>query len=772
MNKVFSKCLVTGLILVFSALLFGCGSESGGEEPAATLAWPAVNRSSSEVCASCHGTGEVSDVDLKHSERDYGTQTVEGAYVAAIDTVTIPDAAGAGGVPTIGFTVRDENGTGVTGLTDFRFSVAKLVSTADGDASYWQSYINRSATKAVGDPGTAPDGTIAVQATYESAAAENLTDNDDGSYTYVFNADLSAVTVVAGEALDVTYVPALTHRFAIQIGGHGEPVANPIYDFQPSTGLRPADGIESRSIATVASCNECHHKLALHGGARIEVEYCVTCHNPGSVDPNSGNTIDMKVMIHKIHRGEDLPSVMAGGEYAIWGYRDSKHDYSDVVLPQDIRNCVKCHDAADVATPDGANWVNTPTMEACGSCHDNVSFTSPVPAGMVLHGGSAQSDNSLCALCHSNAALPQFYIPDVHAIAEEAAALAFQFDIVDIADTDKGESPVVTFSVSDPTSGVFYDILTDPEFTAGSTSRLYVLIGWNTKEHTNGGSGQTPGLPVQINALTDATDNGDGTFSVTSPVVIPDDVSGSGVVAIEGHPAAVGTTPGTYDMRVPVKNAIRSFAITDVFAMNRRKVVDVAKCNQCHGNISMHGNNRTGNIQVCVICHNGAATDINRRPDDPATTSDGKVEETIDFKHLIHAIHGAAIREEGIVVYGYGNSEHDFSDVEYPGIINKCDACHVSDTHKLPLDGAVWTTSINTGDDLADPDDDRWMTQTVSVCSSCHDGSDDTEHMLQKGGGFDRVRPEPVEEGDDNAGVVQPPGHSTAPGCTAATACH
>ncbi len=771
MNRIFSKCLITGLVLTFSALLFGCGSESGGEDPPPTLSWPAVSRSSGEVCASCHGTGEVADVDLKHSELDYRTQTVEGAYIASIDGVTIPNAAGAGGAPTITFTVRDENGTGITGLEDFRFAAAKLVAAAGGDASSWQSYVNRLATKAVGDPGSAADGSTAVQATYESAVAANLTDNGDGSYTYLCDVDLSAVTVAAGEVLDVAYEPALTHRFAIQIGGHGDPVANPVYDFQPSTGLRPAGGIATRNIATVASCNECHHKLAVHGGARTQVEYCVTCHNPGSADANSGNTIDMKVMIHKIHRGEDLPSVMAGGEYAIWGYQDSKHDYSEVVFPQDIRNCTKCHDAADAATPDGANWINNPTMEACGSCHDNISFTSPAPTGKVLHGGSVQPDNSLCAVCHSDIALASLYVANVHEMAQEVAAKAFKFTIVDIADTDKGESPVVTFSVTDPTSGTAYDILADPEFTAGSTSRLYVLIGWNTKEHTNIGSGQTPGLPVQINALTDATDNGDGTFSVTSPVAIPDDVSGSGVVAIEGHPAAVGDTPGTYDMRVPVKNAIQSFGITDVLAMDRRKVVDIAKCNQCHGNLSLHGNNRTGDIQVCVICHNGAATDINRRPDDPTTTADGKVEETIDFKHLIHAIHGAALREEGIVVYGYGNSEHDFSHVEYPGIINKCDACHINSTHTLPLAGAVWTTAIDTGDDLADPDDDMWMTQTVSVCYACHDGSDDVDHMLQKGGGFDNVRPAQVEE-DINAGVVQPPGHSTAPSCLPPNACH
>ena len=49
--------------------------------------------------------------------------------------------------------------------------------------------------------------------------------------------------------------------------------------------------------------------LNAHGGARVEVQYCVMCHNPGTTDPYSGNALDFKVMIHKIHTGNTLPSI-------------------------------------------------------------------------------------------------------------------------------------------------------------------------------------------------------------------------------------------------------------------------------------------------------------------------------------------------------------------------------------------------------------------------------------------------------------------------------
>ena len=72
---------------------------------------------------------------------------------------------------------------------------------------------------------------------------------------------------------------------------------------------------------------------------------------PQTVDPDTGNTVDMKVFIHKIHMGSQLPSVMAGKPYQIIGFNQAVSDWSTVVLPSDPRRCTFCHEAVKEPAP-------------------------------------------------------------------------------------------------------------------------------------------------------------------------------------------------------------------------------------------------------------------------------------------------------------------------------------------------------------------------------------------------------------------------------------
>ncbi|MHC4079389.1 MAG: multiheme c-type cytochrome, partial [Planctomycetota bacterium] len=76
--------------------------------------------------------------------------------------------------------------------------------------------------------------------------------------------------------------------------------------------------IDSRELVTRANCNQCHSDLSVHGNNRTEIVNCLLCHTAGSEDKNNpalaGRTPDVtiafKVLIHKIHNGANLGSVL------------------------------------------------------------------------------------------------------------------------------------------------------------------------------------------------------------------------------------------------------------------------------------------------------------------------------------------------------------------------------------------------------------------------------------------------------------------------------
>ena len=169
-----------------------------------------------------------------------------------------------------------------------------------------------------------------------------------------------------------------------------------------------------------------------------------------------------------------------------------------------------------------------------------------------------------------------------------------------------------------------------------------------------------------------------GEFKVTSTVAIPTEATGGSIlVAIDGHPAIPADAPLDASTRIPVPNAVARTANLNADGRPRRPsrptsataVVDIAKCNDCHKNLSLHGNNRQGSLDVCTTCHNTEATD-KRRPSEPGPGVDGKTQVPIDFKTMIHEIHTA-----NIVVYGFGGSRQRLrrghlpdAAVELPGL--------------------------------------------------------------------------------------------------------
>jgi len=653
----------------------------------------------------------------------------------AVSGVAIPTG---GGAPVVSLTLTNDLEQGLKDLPagDIRFTLAQLSPGTDGGSSEWQSYVTRSS-----------GGIADAQADAERGSAGAFVDNGDGTYQYTFANDLTAYP--GGPVFDGTK----THRLGIEIREQAPISSNGIIDFVPVGGAP----LFERKIVDNDTCNACHDRLEFHGGPRTDVDYCVTCHNPSSIDGDTGNGVDMKRLIHNIHS--------ARADYQIVGYGGKVHDWSDLVWTQDIRNCQTCHEEDDLNTPQASNWRLVPNRAACGTCHyDDGDATNDEHDYAIEDGehplGLLLTDDTQCVLCHGPDAVivnGDVQVARVHEIPTQIESRRFQYNIENVIDMAVGLTPTVEISVTNPLDGTYYDILNDVEFTtcAGGASRLAVGIAWNTADYTNTGSGAAAAQPISLNPLTCFGNPGatpvagsPGVFSVTAGTPIPASAIGTAAVTIDGHPAV--DIDGVVN-RIPVTNVVEYIGIDGAPAVARREVVDIVNCDNCHKELSLHGNNRTDNPQVCVTCHNPNATDVTKRvpvavPTDPPTDCInvlGTDDAPIDFKFMIHAIHASGNESDEIGqpynVCGYGNSPHTF-DIVSPGKVENCEGCHTQGTY-FPVDpNAVLGTTVDAGADWTSPIDDRVVSPNTSVCSACHVSSLAAEHMVQNGGDFNATK--------------------------------
>ena len=744
-----------GALLAALLSLAACGGTTGAPGPAGPTG--------SVGPAGVPGIGAVSAVSV----------TTATQIKATITSVQIPNS----GRPEVSFTLTDQNGVPLSGLppADVSFAIAKLVSAGTQLAAFpglsapapllqpqWQSYLYamvRPAASSVSATtpvvGTLPE----PQAVTEGGASGTLVDNGNGTYQYTFKTDIASDPVV-------TYVPTLVHRVGLEIRGLA-PANSPVYTFIPSTGA--TSGFDADDAVDGAACVACHQQLAFHGGARTNVQYCVICHNPSSVDPSSGNTLDFTVLIHKIHMGEALPSVLAGTHYYIYGYRGAVSDFSSVAYPQSdlsgnnsavsgsgTRFCATCHTPNDPNAPQSGNYQTAISAASCGACHDNVNFAT----GQNHGPGDLIVTDADCVTCHGptstidNGALQ---VVAAHTTPVDAAAQKFQYKIVSVTNTAPGQTPSVTLEVLDPTQNdAPYDILSASSPFQLPGSRLAVDLAWPTTAFNNVGSGGvtantgTPNQPVSINFQSGVTANGDGTFTANSPIPIPSTAVGSGQVAVEGR-AVVSLAnisgSGTSNVQLGVAGVSADFPITDSAAVAPTQIVSITKCDACHHNLTVHGENRSDNIELCAACHNANATDIGQHVAvsgacGPVGLAGANPEQPIDFKVLIHEIHASAALNvsntlrypSGVTICSFGATPTTFQ-VAYPGNLQDCNACHVNSSY-YPVNDAVVEGTTVVSNDRTTLADDVVISPNAAVCASCHTSTLAQQHMIQNGGNF------------------------------------
>jgi OmcA/MtrC family decaheme c-type cytochrome len=651
-----------------------------------------------------------------------------GGEAARIAAVQVSDN-GRTATMTVNFELSDD-GAPLAGVAanDIRFSVAKLIPASS--PSSWQSYINTTETKEAGDPGTTPDGTTAFQATAERASTDGgiFTDNGDGTYSYTFSLNFRTVT----NPMAVTYDPALTHRVAMQVSGN---VSNAVYDFVPGN---PNATPATRSIVANASCSECHERLGLHGGDRVSVDYCVTCHNPGTADANSGNTVDFAVMVHKIH---------AAADYTIWGFNNTKHDYSEVLYPQDLENCLKCHNGNDPATPDGDNWKNVPSDAACSSCH-------PAPNNVL----NFTPDQIEAAHVTANST------PNNPDLPPGVPNMVY---VLNSATVDGNNQAVIRFQIL--RDGVPLDLLNLPADLTAARNRPSFILAYAQEqngitepaEYNN--LGLSAGQPQSVSlSSVNLVGNGDGTFTATTTVAEfpngPFPASATlRAVGLQGYFQVDTDGDGSADHPLHTPSAVIAVSGDD----SRREVVDSNKCATCHEWFEGHGGNRVYNMNICVFCHVPNLSSSGRTVN-PATASEEVKaaygdnpllypEATNNFKDMIHGIHGGEVRTTDYEFVRNRNNgiPYNWSEVVFPQSVSNCLACHKPGTFAPPLvDGTLLTTNRTTGEidgndadtaaveaarDTVPNDTDFVITPTAAACFACHDGEEVKAHMEGNG---------------------------------------
>lgn len=513
----------------------------------------------------------------------------------------------------------------------------------------------------------------ATQATTDSGGSFQKI--SDGLYTYTF-----------GAVLPPSYNPVLAHSIGVYATRDltefdlNRQFSNDVISFVPDGSAAPV----AREIVNTANCNNCHDPLSAHGGARRDVRLCIMCHTPQSTDPDTGNTVDFKVMVHKIHSGADLPSVKMGVRYRIIGFNQTVFDFSDVHFPDDVRSCERCHDKAAQAT----NYLTKPSRAVCGSCHDNVDFAT---GKNHTAANLAQASDAQCATCHTPEGEQEFdaSIKGGHTIPTRAESLAgVKFDILGVENGTPGNRPTVRFTIRDNAG---------KPIAPSSMSSFSLVLGGPTTDYT---------AYLRDDARTARVSGNENFWTFSKP--IDPNFRGSMTVGIEGYRNATLVKGDRTQLTVRDAgfNKVFYFDAQGNAAKPRRPVVKIDGCNSCHGKLALHGGLRQ-NPEYCVLCHNPLESDKARRPADKAPV------ESIHFKTLIHRIHAAERQERDFTVYGFGNNPINFNEVKFPGDLRNCVKCHADGKQQLPL--PVGVEASFSPRDYLNP-----MQPETAACLSCH----------------------------------------------------
>jgi OmcA/MtrC family decaheme c-type cytochrome len=597
----------------------------------------------------------------------------------------------------------DSAGVTTPGLVGLSYVAAVIPNSQEDYTAYTTRSATGTALGTIQQPGADSGGTTAQVGA--------------GQYQYTFH-------TAAPSGFDATATHTIGIYGSRNLTPYGLTInyASATYNFVPNG----SSVTHVHDIIKTASCNSCHDQLSAHGGSRRGMEMCVLCHTPQNSDPNTGATMDAKVLFHKIHMGENLPSVKAGTPYVPAINSFGSFDYSAVAFPADPgdpRRCETCHSQTTGAAQATA-FLTNPTRAACGACHDDVNFATG-----ANHPGGAQFDDTQCSTCHVPQGAIDFDASILGAhVAPTASSLlsGLAVNIVSVTNSTAGNTPVVAFTVQNNAgAGIPLSALGSISFTmAGPT----VNYGW-----TNFGVSTTPGYVTESAATKSICDgNGNCTYAFTHPV--PAGNTGTYAIGVEARRTEVVRvgTPKQQSIQYGAPNKVAYFSVDGSPVVDRRSVVAISNCNQCHVSLQLHGTLRN-NTEYCVMCHNPSNTDFTTRPAAVVASDRTQLPQGINFNLLVHRIHYGINMQafnRTYIVVGFGGSHNDFSSTLFPALsptgaatdTRNCSLCHVNGSEQnLPFGLA----------NVLDPQGPVLVNPPISsACSGCHVDIPAASHML------------------------------------------
>jgi len=603
----------------------------------------------------------------------------------------------------------------------------------------------------------------------------------------------------------------------------------------------PGDSPESSDLLfhggsrnDVRYCMVCHTDQRKYG--RTEATYnASTLTFTGSTYVVDGRTIgDVPNFVHKIHMGK----ILAKNGY---NYADVLFDqggYSQDV--RNCQKCHSA--SGPTPTPQGDNWKNVPSTLACGSCHDGINFKTgkgvtiaDALAGKTTsefgHVGGAQPDDTACAICHKADSNDTYHLPVTppnkgsalhvaggnnntnsawiasNASRLPAGAIKVSYDVKSVS-VNASRQPVIVFRILqngarkdfnafatatvNPASGqkeIWDNFMGSPsayfvwsvpqdgnaapsDFNASASGYLRSIWA-GTATGTGAGTLSAPDADgyytvtltgVKVAAEAKMVTGGIGyTYGVTATLPltqtnvagypVPD---GSGLV----NPSATNKTGGLIVIAPNQQKVATGFT-------GRRAIVEDARCNACHQELgtftedAFHGGQRNDGT-TCSWCH---------------TSNRANGGWTVDSTNFVHAIHADAKRTVDYNYYAASPTE-GFWKIVYPGILARCEQCHLPNTYnystvsdsdvasrlyRTTANGIYASTSTTafryspyitkdfdygaapsfsgaTGILTNGAATNLVHSPTAAVCFACHDSKDAEAHMEINGGSVNEPR--------------------------------